>query len=117
MTTYASATSIKARATDLLVALGDTADTVAATLDRFGCRGKRGACGGCPIAVYLMRSDLGVTDVQVFNALVTLQYRTTEGAVGYTVIDLPAPARAFAGRFDLGEYGGLVATGTEGDAA
>lgn len=113
MTVYASPTSIRARALELLAALGDTADTVAATLDQLGCRGERGKCSVCPVAVYLLRSDLHPHEASLDVGLATLRMRIGDGSRVYD-IPVPAPVRAFIERFDQGKYDGLVVTDAEG---
>ena len=97
------------RAATLLQALGGTPGQVAASLERRGCHGVAGACTVCPIAVYLMRSDLGLHHVAVEEDIAVL---FTGGAgQDYTTVALPDPVQQFIARFDRGGYRQLLAGG------
>jgi hypothetical protein len=94
--------AIASRATELLQALGGTPDQVAATLAAGGHHGLVNMSHQCPVAGYLKRSDLAVTDVAVGCSEVSLTFGEDGEDVEY--VDTPVPVIAFVARFDNGEY-------------
>ena len=63
--------NMKNHIVELLKALGETADDVAASLHRLGIKGKRGECSECALAVYLQKSS-GRPDIRVRRGGVVL---------------------------------------------
>jgi hypothetical protein len=102
---------ITTRAADLLAALGDTETQVAATLKAAGITGRRGHCGACPIAVYVLKSDLGCYHVDVDGEAVFLWFTADDNVQHIETVDLPDPVTDFITHFDLGRYDELVAGG------
>jgi hypothetical protein len=98
--------TIRAAAEQLLTNLGDQPATVAERLHAAGIRGERCNEGACPIATYLLRSDLGLYSVAVSGNIATLRYGD-RGA--YTVfVDVPDVVEEFIYRFDNGAYDELL---------
>jgi hypothetical protein len=94
--------TLASRADELLQALGDTPDRVAAALAAGGHHGIVGLSHQCPVADYLRRSDLAVTDVAVGCAEIALFFDEQRENAEY--VDVPVPVIAFVARFDNGEY-------------
>lgn len=103
---FRSPQTTKAHAVELLEALGTTRDQVAQRLLELGCLGLPGNCGSCPVAVYLMRSDLGLHGVTVLGPEILLFYGTDD----YECIEAPAAVAGFVEKFDDGAYAELVKT-------
>lgn len=89
----------------LLHALGETADAVAASLRRAGCRGVRGDPVLCPVAAYLRRHAVAYPLVWPDEALAqawppggTVRCRTPRGVAAFLV------------RFDKARYPDLEGT-------
>lgn len=86
-----------------LLALGDTADRVAATLTAGGWHGERKECTRCPVAVFLSsrfpNCSIMVGDIEARVA-------TADGH--YAQADLPDPVADFILDFDRGRYRELV---------
>jgi hypothetical protein len=95
-----TADTLHDRATQHLAALGDTPEQVAATLAEHGCLGIPGNCARCPVAVYLMRSDLDLRNVSVDGVVAIL----FPGDEDYVYLDLPDPVIAFVDRFDHDDF-------------
>lgn len=95
--------STVSRATELLAALGDNADQIAASLHAAGITGERGKCGTCPIAVYLLRSALGCHAVDV-DGSVKLWFTDGDGVQHVEKLRMPEPIGDFVVAFDLGDY-------------
>jgi hypothetical protein len=102
--------SIAERATALLAALGDHEDQVAASLKARGITGERGHCGTCPIAVYLLRSDLGCYAVDV-DGSIYLWFVGPDDIQHVEKISMPDPVNEFVCAFDTGRYDELLAGG------
>jgi hypothetical protein len=96
---YASPASIAARATELLDALGATRGEVAERLLEDGHRGVPGSCTRCPVALFLLRSDLGLIDVMVGDIEVELRVSDYELPIRITT---PASVTDFLLAFDHG---------------
>lgn len=109
MTVFHSPNSITARAAELLAALGTSQAQVARRLFEGGHVGRRENCGACPVAVYLMRSDLALHCVAVGNEEVTLWPGDDPDDRLY--VNLPEPVAELVYEFDLGGYAELVAGG------
>jgi hypothetical protein len=106
---------IPARASILLAALGDTETQVAASLKAAGITGDRGLCGSCPIAVYLLRSDLGCYDVAV-DGSITMWFVGPDNIQHLETVPMTAAVEDFVNAFDgwpegPGRYDELVAGG------
>lgn len=110
-----TADSIADHATALLAALGDHEDQVAANLKARGITGEQDNCSRCPIAVYLLRSDLVPTLVEVGEDQAQLIYGTGAdwhaGGDDFINVLLPEPVRRFITAFDDGDYAQLAAGG------
>ncbi len=109
----------RAHATRLLEALGDDPNTIAETLHAAGIRGEDCNEGACPVATYLMRSDLGLHSVEVLGNIIALRFG--DGGLCTCYVDVPDPMEEFIERFDKGAYPELLAAGgasklTEGGA-
>lgn len=103
----------RARATELLEALGGHHTTVARTLAGAGIRGERCNEGACPIATYLMRSDLGLHSVCVMGIVAALYLGEPDQTwVGQCYVDIPDAVVEFINRFDQGAYDELLAGGS-----
>jgi hypothetical protein len=98
--------SIHDRAVELLDALGPTATDVARNLQAAGIKGKRDACARCPVAVYLLKSDLSPRDVSVYAGEIALYYGDNYEDVLY--VDTPDPVAQFIQQFDRGAYNQLA---------
>lgn len=98
-----------ARATILLHALGQNAEQVAARLTELRITGRPGMCGSCPIAIYLLQSDLGIYDVTI-DGHVTLWYRDDDGVTHVDEVPLPSACERFIELFDEGYYRHLAVT-------
>jgi hypothetical protein len=99
----------RAHATRLLEALGDNPATIAANLAAQGIRGERCNEGTCPIATYLMRSDLGLHSVSVSGNVAVL-FLGDHGQV-WCYVDVPDAVEEFIERFDFGAYDELLVAG------
>src|SRR5690242_13749554 len=95
---FRSGESTRGRAHTLLTALGNHPDQVAQSLLAAGCLGEP-LCSSCPIAVYLLKSDLAPRSVNVNDLTVCLYWDD-----GMEEIDLPEPVSRFVPRFDAGKY-------------
>jgi hypothetical protein len=106
---------IAERATALLAALGDHEDQVAASLHAAGITGLQDNCSNCPIAVYLLRSDLVPTLVEVGEDQAQLIYGTgadrQNDGDDFINVELPEPVKRFIASFDNDGYLDLVAGG------
>lgn len=93
---------LRARVAALLAALGDTPNTVADTLLAGGCFGVRGATQACPVAVYLLRSDLQPRPdiVAVYGDFAWLQ----GAGMGTVEAPIPTVVDQFINDFDAGKY-------------
>jgi hypothetical protein len=105
------------RAAALLAALGDTETQVAATLKAAGITGRRGECGACPIAVYLLRSDLGCYDVAV-DGSITMWFVGPDNIQHLETVPMTDAVNDFVASFDgrngiPGRYDELVAGGEQ----
>lgn len=89
---------------NLLDRLGTTSTDVAQALLAAGCNGARNECGTCPIAVYLLRSDLGALEVEVSES----QIRVTSHDGTVVETDTPEPVGRFITGFDFGHFPLLV---------
>lgn len=96
-----------------LVALGESADEVADTLLRLGCRGERGECRTCPVAEYLHNVAFGgdftqvVADVRVTDSDARIWFGA---AILPLRVWMPVAVREFVARFDQSDrYVELVA--------
>jgi len=100
----------RAAAEQLLAALGDTPAKIARTLYDAGIRGERCNEGACPIATYLLRSDLGLHSVAVIGNVVCL-YLGNPGQtwLGHAYVDVPDAVEEFIDRFDNGAHDELLA--------
>lgn len=105
--TPAVVAATKHRAAELLEALGGTPDQVAATLTAGGHQGHTRQICGCPVAVYLQRSDLAATTVSVDGYYVGLSF--TDDPEDDEFVAVPPPVEAFIAAFDTGHYPQLVA--------
>lgn len=92
------------RATQLLTQLGNHAEDIAGALQSRDIKGDREDCAACPVAVYLMQSDLGLTDVLVGEEEIQLDFDGHAERVDTT----PAVRRFIIG-FDRGRYPALDA--------
>lgn len=100
--------STQARALELLAELGDTAAQVAATLEAGGHTGRRGSSGRCPVAVYLLHSDLAITIAGVGDETIDLYFESDESGFDVEYIDTPQAAAEFIRAFDGGAFAQLV---------
>ncbi len=105
----ATTDTTRAAATRLLEALGNTATQVAATLHAAGIRGERCNEGACPIAAYLLRSDLGLFNVAVDGDTATLRFGHRGAYTCYVAV--PDPVQDFIEQFDEGDYSELLPAG------
>jgi hypothetical protein len=94
------------RAARLLAALGDTPAAIARTLVDAGIRGDRCNEGTCPIATYLMRSDLGLHSVAVSGNIATLRFG--HGGAYTCLVRTPDAVEEFIERFDEGGFSELL---------
>lgn len=85
---------------DLLVALGTTAEEVAAALLDKACFGRRGDENFCPVATYLQWGGLPYATIDGEVAMV-------DHLTGAT-IDLPGPIHDFVLAFDGGRFDELL---------
>lgn len=93
----------------LLIALGDTADSVASTLRAGSHRGTRSQ-HGCPVAAYLRAHGVSVVGVTLRTCTIPTGGRPAR-------VSLPGPVRAFIHAFDAGRYPDLVETAAVRDPA
>jgi hypothetical protein len=98
--------SIHDRAVELLDALGPTATDVARNLQAAGIKGERAACARCPVAVYLLKSDLSPLLIGVGGDEIALYFDENYQIVVY--VDTPDPVAQFIQRFDRGAYNQLA---------
>lgn len=98
---YRSIESVRFRATELLDSLGDSSDLVARRLSDAGALGVRGSTCTCPVATYLLRSDLHPMAVDIDGAYALLDFPNFAAKVE---VDLPAAVGEFVEQFDLGSY-------------
>jgi hypothetical protein len=98
-----------------LLELGDDPFAVAASLERLGIKGRRGACRTCPIARYLVSKGMQkvAVDLKVapagFSFWITITHEFDGDARFSTNLEpkLLGVAR-FIANFDMGSYGQLV---------
>lgn len=102
------ATATVSRAAELLAALGSTKEEVAATLAGAGIAGRRNDCRACPVALYLLKSDLAVDRVYVGDEEVELWFVDENNNDVYERIDLPEPVAQWVTSFDAGQYDELA---------
>ncbi|MEV6601354.1 hypothetical protein AB0M36_31545 [Actinoplanes sp. NPDC051346] len=98
-----------------LVALGETADAVAAALTAAGFAGFPITADRCPIGNYVRASDVRITGVSVGLDAVRVWTATTHGIPA--PVALPDAVRTFLGRFDARRYPDLIASPDETDPA
>ncbi|MET0423622.1 MAG: hypothetical protein ABW046_07100 [Actinoplanes sp.] len=84
--------------------LGDNRDQVAINLAALDCRGERSNCLACPVALYLLRSELNPVEVLVGDYEAELTY--TSGHKD--TVDLPEAVHEFVIGFDHGMYDQLL---------
>lgn len=92
------------RAAQLLTQLGNQAEDIAVALQSRRIKGDRERGEKCPIAVYLLQSDLGLADVAVGEEEIQLDFDGHAERVDTT----PAVRRFIIG-FDRGRYPALDA--------
>jgi hypothetical protein len=97
------ADTVEAHATRLLTDLGRTREEVAAALELGGHHGSIEDCGACPVAVYLLRSDLDVPEVAVAPFEIALVF-----PFGTVYVDVPTPVSKFILWFDQGAFPALL---------
>jgi hypothetical protein len=102
-----NADTTAAHARRLLDELGRTGPDVAAALENGGHYGALEDCGTCPVAVYLLRCDLGLTEVLVDVGQIELTF--SGGSTVY--LDTPEPVGQFIQAFDNGAHPELVKDG------
>jgi hypothetical protein len=96
----------RAAAEQLLAALGDTPAKIARTLYDAGIRGERCHGSACPIATYLLRSDLGLYDVALMGNIAALYFGDGSNCI---CVDIPDAVAEFIDRFDTGAHDELLA--------
>jgi hypothetical protein len=89
------------RVSELLRALGNTADEVAETLRAGGFRGTQADAAACPIACYLKARDVDVIGVRYENLKVRITGRIH-------LLTMPDAAGEFAEEFDSDRYPALM---------
>lgn len=100
----------RAAVTQLLEALGDTPTTIAERLAAAGIRGERCNEGACPIATYLLHSDLGLHSVGVSGCIASLRFG--DGGAYTCYVDVPDAVEEFIHRFDNGAFDELLVVAT-----
>jgi hypothetical protein len=100
---------LRAQTRQLLSALGDDADAVAASLAAEGVRGHAGSGRGCAIAVYLaavVGADQRVRSVTVSSSRLGVKPASAWRPV--VVVRLPRPVRQFISAFDAERFPELL---------
>jgi len=97
------------RLTELLTALGSSADEVAASLARRGIRGDRHECASCPVARYLRRFAW-CSHVEIGGTKTRRPYAMVSHRGSKAIARLPDAVRDFVLGFDDGRYAGLRAS-------
>lgn len=103
-----SYTTVTVHVTALLNQLGATPDAIHDRLLVLDCKGLRDDCGACPIAVYLLRSDLNPSQVFVGNSTVTLIFGDPAEPDQRVDVHTPEQVSEFVHRYDSGVYLDLV---------
>jgi len=103
-----SYTTVTVHVTALLNHLGGTSEHVHDRLLALDCKGRRDDCGACPIAVYLLRSDLNPSQVFVGDSTVTLIFGDPAEPDQRVDVRVPEPVSEFVHRYDSGVYLDLV---------
>jgi hypothetical protein len=103
-----TADTTRTAVTQLLTQLGDDPNTVAQRLHAAGIRGERCNEGTCPIATYLLASDLRLARVQVIGNIAVFGDPDRPFALG-EYVKLSDAVDEFIHRFDNGAYPQLLA--------